>query len=150
MKLANSIFILIAIAALLFIITTDANVYGVSGHSMEPLITHSDIVFIKPVTEPLTTGDIITFRTTDKIKVTHRIVGITNDGYITKGDNNPKNDDDPVPKNMVMGKLWFKIPYIGGVFDFAATQSGYILLTLIPAILLIAIETRKILTYIKR
>ena len=150
MKFANSTFILIAIAALLFIITTDVNVYGVSGYSMEPLITHSDIVIIKPVTEPLTTGDIITFRTSDKIKVTHRIVGITKDGYITKGDNNPKNDDTPVPKSMIVGKLWFKIPYVGGIFDFASTQSGYILLTLIPAILLIAIETRKILTYINR
>ncbi|MCK5659968.1 MAG: signal peptidase I [Methanosarcinales archaeon] len=150
MKFANSTFILIAIAALLFIITTDVNVYGVSGHSMEPLITDSDVVFIKPVTDPLTTGDIITFRTSDKIKVTHRIVGITNDGYITKGDNNPKNDDALVPKNIIIGKLWFKIPYIGGIFDFASTQSGYILLTLIPAILLITIETRKILTYINR
>jgi signal peptidase len=122
----------------------------ISGHSMEPVITSSDVIVVKPVDPAsLMIGDVITYKyETDggTVTITHRIVEINN-GFTTKGDSNNVIDNYVVEPSDVVGIFWFKIPYLGSFIHFAHTDAGYVSLILMPAILLIAIETRKIIKY---
>jgi signal peptidase len=63
--------------------------------SMEPAIPVGSVVVIKPANpETLKVGDIICFKTEAESPktVTHRIIGITSQGFITKGDANEDPD----------------------------------------------------------
>jgi signal peptidase len=59
---------------------------------MEPTIGTDDGFLIVPA-DGIESGDVVTFRSAERDDyVTHRIVGETERGYITKGDNNPTTD----------------------------------------------------------
>lgn len=65
----------------------------VAGDSMEPTICAGDLVVYHDGTD-ITEGDIITFYS-DAFPVpivTHRVVAVTEHGYLTRGDNNPHSD----------------------------------------------------------
>ena len=80
--------------------------------SMDPTIAPGEgFVALSPmVTPPPSQGDIIVFESqTDEVDlVVHRIVGRTEEGFITQGDNNPFTDQDrgepPVPAANVAGQ----------------------------------------------
>ena len=61
-------------------------------------------------------GDIIVFEK-ENIKIVHRVVKISSNSnkivYYTKGDANKSIDDGYVKKDKVLGKVLFKIKYIG-------------------------------------
>ena len=61
-------------------------------HSMEPTLTHKDIVVWSTVAEPKV-GDIVVFKASGAI-ICHRIVSETDgaEWMLTKGDNNPVTD----------------------------------------------------------
>jgi len=60
--------------------------------SMRPAIPdYADMLAIKPKKEDLFVGDIISFKCNSK-QILHRIINISNEIYITKGDNNADND----------------------------------------------------------
>ena len=124
----------------------------VSGHSMEPVITSSDVIVVKPVDpSDLKVGDIIAYEyETDDgtVTITHRIVDIDN-GFITEGDFNNIIDDYVVPPSDITGIFWFKIPYLGSFIRFANTDRGYLSLILMPAMILIIIEIKKIIKYME-
>lgn len=89
--------------------------------SMETEIYKGDLAIIKTVNkEKLKENDIIAFRDNTNHVVTHRIVEIINkDGskeFITKGDNNNKNDSDTVKLENIEGKYMFKISKLGNLF----------------------------------
>jgi len=82
--------------------------------SMESEIITGDIAVVKEVdTKTLKVGDIIAFRESDDIVITHRIIGITEvEGetrYITKGDNNNIEDSGYVLPSQVEGIYQFRI-----------------------------------------
>lgn len=82
--------------------------------SMETKIMTGDVAVVKEVdTSNLKVGDIIAFKGSDDIVVTHRIVEITEiDGktkYITKGDNNNAEDSGYVTEEQVEGVYQFRI-----------------------------------------
>lgn len=93
----------------------------VSG-SMSGAIEVNDMVFTAAARnyEP---GDIIMFRSGSS-SVTHRIVAVTEEGYVTKGDANNAPDQDPVPREAVVGKVTLVIPKIGLVVGFLQTPQG--------------------------
>lgn len=64
-----------------------------AGDSMVPTICPGDVVVYRDDTH-ITTGDIITFyaETSAWSVVTHRVVTVTSNGYITKGDNTSFSD----------------------------------------------------------
>ena len=69
----------------------------VTTESMAPTLAPSDGFIAVPaaVSGPVATGDVITFRAEvlhGGELTTHRVVGTTEGGYITKGDNNPITD----------------------------------------------------------
>jgi signal peptidase len=119
--------------------------------SMEPAIPVGGIVVIKPVDpETLKIGDIICFTLTEPTSITHRIINITDQGFITKGDANEDTDQWIVKKENVIGKVIFTVPFIGYLGYFVRTPIGFILLILIPASLIIIMEIRNIVKELKK
>ena len=123
--------------------TGPLHIMTVSGNSMEPVITANDIVVIIPAV-----GDIITYRphfqSDEGASITHRVVGVVEEGYITKGDANELPDGIVAPGD-VIGIMVFKIPFIGALVHFARTPVGFLTVVLFPSIILIIIEIREII-----
>lgn len=115
----------------------------VRSGSMAPTIPTGSIVFYtKRDAAKVKVGDIIVFAKPGQAneKVTHRVYQIgngTNGRYfITKGDANGAIDDWRIP---AVGTGWvasFHVPYVGYALADLQSQTGRILLLLIPAILL--------------
>jgi signal peptidase len=155
-----AMFIIIALIATIFLVFyRPVSLWGdtyyepVYTGSMEPAITVGSIVVIKPADpETLKIGDIICFKIESEsgTTVTHRIINITNQGFITKGDANEDPDQWIVAKESVIGKVIAIIPYIGYLGYFVRTPIGFILLILIPASLIILMEIRNIIKETKR
>ena len=116
--------------------------------SMEPVFMTGSLVYVQQVdTSKLGVGDVITFYQDEETVVTHRIIEITNtgtggEGYRTKGDANEAEDAFIVPKENVIGKALFAIPYLGyfaqyiqkppGLYIAIAAGAGLILLMFLP------------------
>lgn len=87
----------------------------VSG-SMEPAISAGDVIVTKQgAPDTVSPGDIITFHpyAGSVARVTHRVVEITQEGFLTMGDANDARDVNPVTPQMYIGKVFLIIPYIG-------------------------------------
>ena len=120
--------------------------------SMEPAIPVGSIVVIKPANpNTLKVGDIICFKieSESSTTVTHRIINITDEGFITKGDANEDPDQWIVKKENIIGKVIAVIPYLGYLGYFIRTPVGFTLLIVIPAALLIILEIRNIIKELK-
>ncbi len=87
--------------------------------SMSPTFNKGDIVYYnKTVTSEIKIKDIIAFKTGESI-VSHRVVGIENECFITKGDANDVADKKTRCSDEIVGKLAsFKIPYLGYYINF--------------------------------
>ncbi len=125
--------------------------------SMEPEITTGSIISVKPGgdMERFKEGDVITFYQEKDILVTHRITEVINSGenlmYRTKGDNNLKEDLNPVlSENVVAVYTGFTIPYLGYFIEFAKSKNGSALLMILPGVLIFGYSIFSILTTISR
>jgi len=121
--------------------------------SMEPAIPVGSVVVIKPANpDTLKVGDIICFKieSESSTTVTHRIINITDEGFITKGDANEDPDQWIVKKENVIGKVIAVIPYLGYLGYFVRTPVGFTLLIIIPASLLIILEIKNIIKETKQ
>ena len=81
----------------------------VYSDSMEPTIGTNDGYFVLPA-GTVSSGDIVTFWSPEKdAYVTHRIVGESETGFITRGDNNPSSDQEAgypaVSRDRIVGKV---------------------------------------------
>ena len=90
---------------------------AIATGSMEPNLSIGDVAIIEKCTpNDLKVGDIIEYQM-EGYTVIHRIIKIyQEDGeffYITKGDNNQTQDRLPVSEDQLIGKVLFKIKYIG-------------------------------------
>lgn len=92
--------------------------YGVlviGSNSMSKSIEKGDVIFFKK-TNTLQTGDVIAFYS-DNMRIVHRIVDIKNINgeirYYTKGDANPIVDEGYATNKNLIGKVLFKIKYMG-------------------------------------
>jgi signal peptidase len=88
--------------------------------------------------ENIKSGDVISFRVSDDMLVTHRAEKIMDNVIITKGDANNAEDPDPVTKENYIGKTVFAIPHIGRLFDSLHTFKGALLLGIIAILLIIS------------
>ena len=76
-------------------------------------VSIGDMIVIKK-TGDYTIGDVITFLPEgDKVPTTHRIIGYTENGYITKGDANNIKDTVPIEKERVLGEVVMHSPGLG-------------------------------------
>jgi len=121
----------------------------VRSGSMEPAIKQMGIVVVKP-SEEYRKGEVITVAdpVDPEITVTHRIFDIEEtEGeklFVTKGDANDSPDSEKVGEEQIWGKVVFTLPYLGYPVSFAKTMEGLILLVIIPAVIIIYDELRKI------
>ena len=81
----------------------------VYSDSMTPTINRGDLFLVNPFARNFDVGDIIVFHRRDGWTV-HRIFAVTDEGYITKGDNNVATDQQegvypPVQESDVAGKV---------------------------------------------
>lgn len=137
------------------------NAYVVLTGSMLPDIQVNDVVVTKKVeANTLKVGDIITFASADSrfagTIITHRIIKINpakNKGGITfqtKGDNNNVADSTLVPEANIYGKVILKIPKLGYLQEFLATDGGWIIVILIPCLTVISYDIVKLFKGLKR
>lgn len=101
----------------------------VSG-SMAPEILVDDLIIIKFQKENYEIGDIITFESGQSF-VTHRIVGVNEEGYVTKGDANNVADTSPVIKEKIIGRVTYNISGIGKFTTWLQSPLGMIIALLV-------------------
>ncbi|MDP1833930.1 MAG: signal peptidase I [Candidatus Moranbacteria bacterium] len=123
-------------------------VYTVQSGSMEPAIHTGSLIFVKSQ-ESYSVDDIVTRATKgSRATVTHRIISKKTEGskviFETKGDANEDPDRESVSQDTIIGKKFFQIPYIGYPVGYARTMPGFILLIIIPAVIIVYEEIRKI------
>ena len=135
-----------------------ANLFGfmpmsVESDSMSPTFKKGDMIVCKEVDDinTLKQDDVITFWTLidgKRVKNTHRIVSVEQEGgsytFITRGDNNPINDELPVHSSDLIGK-WtgMRIPFMGKAMDFLRTKTGFFICIIIPMVLFFLFELYK-------
>ncbi|MGQ3328641.1 signal peptidase I [Halorubrum sp. FL23] len=114
--------------------------------SMTPAIAPGDVVIVDE-RDPtsIVEGDVITFaRGTSDVPVTHRVIGVVDEGgalaFETMGDANEGPDPGLVPAVSLVGAVMLTIPYIGYVIQFAGTRVGFVTLVLLPFGLLAVTE----------
>jgi len=99
-----------------------------TGSSMEPLIHHGDLLVLKRASS-YQVGDIVGYKPFLPAGVSsdyrlplivHRIVDVDKRGwFVTKGDNFDRKDPYAVKEDLIVGKFWFSVPYLGYLFMLA-------------------------------
>lgn len=132
----------------------DYKVLSVLSGSMEPAISTGDVIIVEPLKpeQEIREGDVITFRAPDApdMLITHRVIGIVSvngepAAYVTKGDANDAPDLTPVQRFQIVGIQRWRIRYYGYLTQFMQTKTGVISLVIVPGVLLMALEVRKII-----
>lgn len=93
--------------------------YTVLSGSMEPTFKPGDLIITKNKNRcNIEVEDIATFKDTKGTVITHRIVGESKEGYVTKGDNNKVEDKDIINEENIIGEVVFHIPKLGFAINF--------------------------------
>lgn len=120
-------------------------IFKVATGSMEPTIKIGDIILVKRSKE-YKINDIITYETKG-IYVTHRIIDIKDNKYITKGDAN-NTADKGISKKEIIGKYIKNLVIIRIILDFIVNDylfiiGIFIIIYLIIIIIKYLIKTKK-------
>ena len=137
------------------------NAYVVLTGSMLPEIQVYDVVVTKKVDpSSLEVGDVITFSSADTrflhTIITHRIIKKEYDNktksysFQTQGDNNNVADSALVPQNNIYGKVILKIPKLGYLQEFLASDGGWIIVILIPCLTVVSYDVVKLVKGLKK
>jgi len=121
------------------------------SNSMYPSINEGSITIVKKM-DNYHVGEIISYysKTNGKEEIiTHRIMRIGGNVYLTKGDANLGYDAPIVLPRLIIGKVILIIPYLGYIISFAKSTSGLWVSIIIPAALIIYIEIVKIVRILK-
>ena len=115
----------------------------VQADTMEPAINNGDLILVKKVDVATlkageAEGDIIAYQYNGQV-VTHRLVSTSEDKngnvqYITKGDNEDKNDKYPLREAHIIGKLSTRVPGLGNFALFSQSPVGMVVLLGIPLV----------------
>jgi len=149
------VFIALLIIVSAFPVAGNIKMFTVLSGSMEPKIHTGSAVIVKPVSD-YKVGDVITFGKIAKgsVPTTHRIVDQkVQDGnvvYMTKGDANDVSDDNEIPKEEIVGRELFSIPWLGYIINFVQKPFGLMLVIIIPSIIIIYNQIQNIGKEIKK
>ncbi len=122
------------------------------SESMSPMITRNSMTIVakRRNYEP---GDVVAFHFitdgNDTI-VTHRIVGVRGNMYVTKGDANEAYDKEAINPRLVIGKVILIIPYLGAFISFVKGYYGTAFFIVFPAYVIIGSECIRILSELKK
>lgn len=100
----------------------------ISG-SMSGTIEVNDMI-ITQAQDSYSPGDIISYDTGSSI-VTHRILEVTEEGFVTKGDANNTEDLNKVAPAQVVGKVVLVIPGLGTIIEALRTPLGMLCIVLL-------------------
>lgn len=135
------------------------NGYIIVSQSMVPTINVNDGIVVHRVdNDKYKVGDIVSYVSNDnRFKgsvVTHRIVTKENDTinssiYTTKGDNNHSVDANSVYTSMINGKVLFRIPKIGYLYNFLSNPINFIFCMIGSVIILILGNITRTLNILK-
>lgn len=99
--------------------------YAVLSGSMEPTFPVGSMIYVKAVDfEDVKVGDAVTFRLTDDLVATHRVIEITEEGLRTQGDANDTPDAGAVKPGNLVGKALFCIPMFGFLSSWISQPPG--------------------------
>ena len=121
--------------------------YVIVSDSMYPTIKKGSIALIKKAdVSSVSAGDIIAFTSPNNSKdtIVHRLVTISGDKYITKGDNNNIEDKWDLNPSNILGKVFLTIPYFGYAAIYIKTAKGFLIFIGVPAMMLLALQLKKI------
>lgn len=109
---------------------TSYDVLVVRGGSMEPAIHLGSIVIVDRASGSPAIGEITAFRDSTSGVVTHRVVGIKNGLFVTRGDANRNVDTTRRPADSVYGVVVASIPLAGFVIHVLQQPAAFLLLLL--------------------
>ena len=84
------------------IVILDMDPYVVVSGSMEPALPVGSVCIVDCQQRSPDKGDIISYKAGEGI-VTHRVIEVTEDGYVTKGDANDTKDPGIVKEKQIFG-----------------------------------------------
>ena len=129
--------------------------YTIISPSMEPNINVYDVVVTKKVKDfsTIKEGDVITFISTstlgEGLTITHRVKDVvkTDDDikFRTQGDNNQIPDSSLASSKNVLGKVLFKVPWVGHIQFFLQSKGGWLFALLIPAMIIVCYDIYKVI-----
>ena len=141
-KLINFLTTLIIVVGVVFIgfYLFGLRPYVVLSGSMEPKIQTGSLSFINKNVKYKTIKekDVIAFKLTDGTLVTHRVIGISNEGIQTQGDANDYPDGTLVTEKNYVGYNAFSIPKIGYAVRVVQTTKGKIIFGTLVGVLFLA------------
>ena len=124
LKIKNIIFGIIYFLVIVYLAIYIPCLWGskplvIMSGSMEPILKVGGILYYEEIDlNDFKDGDILVYQTKEHI-ISHRIVDVIDDSFITKGDANNTFDSNLVNGNQVLGRgTNWSIPYIGYYADF--------------------------------
>lgn len=123
-KIKDFIFRIVYILLIIYLLIFVPSLWGqkplvvISG-SMEPTLKVGGILYYEKINiDDFDEGDILVYQTKEHI-ISHRIVDITENGFITKGDINNSVDNYLISNEQILGKgTNWSIPFIGYYADY--------------------------------
>jgi signal peptidase len=129
---------------------TSYDVLIVRGGSMEPAVGLGSIIIIDRDAREPAPGDIVSFREANGDIITHRVVGIEDGTYVTKGDANEAADLELRFGANIVGTSVGSIPYVGYAVHVLRQPAAFLLLLLGTGGYLIVGELRTIARELRR
>lgn len=109
---------------------------------MNPTIDTGSIIIVKKQ-DYYDVGDAVSYSTLVDGKetiITHRIVSIGGNVYVTKGDANVAVDRAIILPRLIIGKVVVIIPYVGYILSWVKSSLGVIFAIILPASAIIITE----------
>ncbi len=148
-KAAGRLCALLAVSGIVLLVCGfglyDLRPYVVLSGSMEPDYPTGSVILTNTTPDEIGTQDVITYRTGGQL-ITHRVVRMNEEGYVTKGDNNPTEDPGTVSPDQVVGKVISCIPYVGYLVLFLHRPYTHLSLLMIAAVSAVVDFLRKYVT----
>ena len=112
----KSIILFFIISIVIFLgYQSHVKLYQIQSGSMLPELQVGEIIILVKQ-KKYETEDIITYQTENSYFITHRIVQILDEGYITKGDSNNTEDETVVKQEQIQGKVIFHSELLGKIY----------------------------------
>lgn len=107
--------VIVLILACVILFAFGVRPYITMSGSMEPEIQTGSVCFVntKYDYDKIKVGDVVAYTHSSGVRVTHRVIEITDEGFETKGDSNDVSDGVSTTRRNYHGKTLFSIPYLG-------------------------------------
>ncbi|MDD5847908.1 MAG: signal peptidase I [Firmicutes bacterium] len=102
--------------------------YIVMSGSMEPAIHTGSVAFVDTGADRIKEGDIIAYELAsadaETVTITHRVIAVTPEGWITRGDANRSPDEGIVKGKQLVGRYLFCVPGAGYLLNGREKELG--------------------------